>query len=226
MTWTADSLLSLVQELLGETAGDFYNISNRIALLNVGQNELIRDSRALVSSVEIPITGDDSYDVPARFVTFGQIAPEYVSLDGTRHRIQVVDPMDLYSFEPGWRNPNSSYYGVVPKYLYLEGGKLYLVPNPPSGGELFLSYVYLPNPMVMLDDQPFDGVAELQQYAPALAYFAANALTMAKNLNQANVLYAIYAKMKATMISDHLRNPQREIFLRPRGYRMPKVVER
>jgi hypothetical protein len=166
-SWTVGKLLDHIQEILGEPVGGFYNISTRLDLMNQAQRELNHETRAITDSASISVTaGQRDYPIPADFLTFDREAP--VFSDGTtRTHLEVVDPADLDRRFHSWQD--TTHQGT-PMYLFVRNGTITLYPTPQAAGTLHFPYIVEPTDLVNVDDVPFNGLPQLNRFAPALAY--------------------------------------------------------
>lgn len=179
--WTVEKLLDMIQELLGEPAGGFYNISQRLAHLSQAQNELVDETSAIKheGSIDVQATIPE-YELPEDFGRFGDRKP---TLDDMG--LDVVPPIHLDSLYTNWR------YGGhkgTPKYIVQEGASVFLYPTPGKDGTLRFNYIPVLEPLVDFEQEPFNGRRDLNRYAPALAYKVAF-LAMAPRAPQLAQMY-------------------------------------
>jgi len=215
--WTASDLLDRIQDLLGEPQGSFYNLSNRLAALNVAQREMVAESRALPGYAEISLDPDQrEVGLPEDFLTFSKEAPHVIQMNGTSSPLDVKDPGWVESFLPGWRtNPGRG----TPTYAVKRGRQLVLSPVPDNYLTLSLPYIAAPSDMVEPEDKPFNGDADLNRFAIGLAYHVAHILVLPRSLAYAQQLQQLYV-LEERKMRDHVRsNPQHAQTIRPVGIR-------
>lgn len=179
MLLTVETLLDQVQQLIGEPVGGYYNISQRLAQLSQAQMELVDETSAIQENVELEVTANVAeVELPVDFQRLGDRLPLYIPDSGNYgYPVEVVPPRKLDYELPGWRRGNSV---GTPRYAVQEGTSLILYPVPRDSGKLDLNYVAIPEPLVSLDQVPFNGRRDLNRFAMALAYKVAFLVVIAR----------------------------------------------
>lgn len=164
---TVEDLLDQIQQLIGEEPGDYYNISQRLLQLSQAQQELVDETSALLENAELEVqAGEATVALPEDFQRLGDRRPVFV-VGSHSYPLTVVPPRYMDDTSPAWRR--QAYTGT-PQYLVQEGTELVLYPTPRQSGTLDLNYIPIPQELTEMDQLPFNGRADLNRYAPALAY--------------------------------------------------------
>jgi hypothetical protein len=212
--WTVSTLLDMVQELLGEPVGGFYNISTRLQYMNQAQREMNEETRALTASSDISVTsGTRDYSVPADFQTFAQEAPFFKDLSGNRTRLNVVSPSDLDARFDHWQDDDV--HEGDPAYVLLRNGTLPLHPTPDTSGTITLPYLVEPDELVDMDDVPFNGLSRYNRFSPALAYKVAFIQMIGRAPQVAAMFRDLYERELREMRHYVRTNPQNHLEIRP-----------
>jgi hypothetical protein len=216
--WTVKTLLDHTQELLGEPAGGYYNISSRLSLFNQAQREMVEETRALVSEARVALQPYvREYDLPADFQTFERRRPYLELLTGGVRDIEVIDSHALDRRVPGWQDPEA--YEGEPRYAYVENDKLVVLPTPSGPATLVLPYVVIPDELAQEDDPPFNGVQRLNRFGVALAYRAAFVTMLARSPQVAMAMQSLYESEVRSMRHFTRSNPQNPQQYSPYSYR-------
>lgn len=196
--WSAHDLLDQVQELIGEMPGDFYNISSRLKLLNLAQNEMVRKTLALDTEATVALDADGVLIMPEDFLTFAKPAPQYVDPGGRYYPLKVLSKRQLDEYDPAWRSARTT--PDVPKVLIEDESEFRVHPAPSAMGDVLLPYVPRPEPLTdSAESYPFNGVAKLQEFGIALAYYAANIVMLPRAPQVAGMYYNIYEQQLRDM---------------------------
>lgn len=205
--WTVRRLLDHVQELIGEPVGSFYNISTRLDQMNQAQRELNHETRALGSSQTIPVVaGTRTYTLAADFLAPDVQAPYFRDAGGTITQIQIVSGSYLDRTVPGWQD--TALNTGTPQYGMIRNGELTLYPTPDQDGTLTFPYLVEPNELAADADVPFNGLASLNRFAPALAYKVAFVNTIARAPAVASAFMDLYERQERLMRHNVRSNPQ------------------
>lgn len=211
---TAEMLLDLVQELVGEPIGGFYNISRRLAMLSQAQNEMVAETKAIQCTAGVTVAaGDPVVDLPDNFGQFGSIPPVF---EGTV--LRVVAPLELHMGRPGWL---TSTEGGTPDRLVARGSEWVLVPTPSEGGTLTITYVPVLPAFTGMDDQAFRGYPNLERFSTGIAYRVASLIALPSNPTLAGVYNDMYIQEEQKMRHAARANAQKGQRIFPataRGY--------
>ena len=215
MIWTAANLLDMVQELVGEPIGGFYNISQRLSHLSQAQLELVEETDALLSDGTLSlVSGTASYDLPADFLRFGDRRPYTTSTGASepQYPLTVVPPSFMDSTAPGWREATSD---GTPTCLVQEGQAVFVWPTPDADYDLKFNYVAEPTALTDLSDVPFNARSDLNRYGPALAYKVAFLHTLPRAPQLAQVFEDMYVREERKMRHFLRSNPQKPQSISP-----------
>lgn len=205
--WTVRRLLDHVQELMGDPPGSFYNISTRLDQFNQAQRELNHETRALSGLDEITVVaGTRTYALPADFLTLDAQAPYFEDTAGNVSEVRVVNAAYLDRTVPGWQDTDLT--TGQPTHMILRNGNVTLYPTPEAGGTLWVPYLVEPTELTEDDDVPFNGLRELNRFAPALAYKVAFVNTLARAPQLAGMFQDLYEKQERLMRHHVRSNPQ------------------
>ena len=212
--WNVETLLNHVQELLGEPVGSFYNISTRLDLMNQAQNTMNEETRAIVDRAEIATTiGERFYDLPEDFQTFDLESPLYVSITGQRIEPKVVDIGFLSTIRPQWQDETG--HRGVPEFIVVRNSQVMLYPTPVQPGTLHVPYVVFPEPLVDMEDVPFNGIPRLNRFATGLAYWVAFIQTLGRAPQLAGNYRQMYTEQERMLRHFTRTNPQKPQSIRP-----------
>lgn len=207
------NMLDQLSLTLGEPTGAFYNINDRLRLLNQGHRQMVKDTQALRATdvtALVPLTA--TYPLPLDFLMLSGFKPKYRTLAGTYSKALVVaDPEDMED-EEGWELTAPS----EPTHLYFDGGDFVLWPTPRVPAEVTITYVKIPDELADDADVPFDGIPDLQEYAYGIVYYAAYQILMPRNPEYAMFVKGQYNESVRMMRHHLVRDPQRPVFIRPR----------
>ena len=205
---TAEMLLDMVQEFLGEPVGGFYNISQRLAMLSQVQNEMVAETGAIQCTAAIPVSaGNPIVAVPSDFSQFGSLRPVYG--DTT---LEVVSPLELDISTPDWQTTTTS---GTPTRLTMRGSDIILSPTPELGGELIVTYIPVIEPFVEMDDVAFRGYPQLERFAVGLAYKVAAIISMPRNPTIASGYMDMYIQEERKMRHAARANAQKGLRIFP-----------
>jgi len=215
--WTVQEIMDFTQELIGEPAGSYYNLSTRLKLLNQAHREMIRLARSMRSSTSQTTTANTAeYYYPFDFSTFNKEQP-YISNSSTTHKLTVVDVDYMDRQASGWRD--SSVSTGTPRYLVMIDTATYrLYPTPSSGWALTLPYTPIPEQLTDLDDEVFAGYEGLDEYALGLAYKVAAQHMLPRAPQLAREYKSLYEDTLQEMRWAMRTNPQHHLSIRPTGY--------
>lgn len=221
MEWRVSDVLEHVQELVGEPAGSYYNMSSRLRQINHAQREMVEDARAIEEAVEIPmVVGQRTYDLPDNFLTYSKTQPFYREVAGNVYLLRVVDTGFMDITVPGWQKETTFTSTGKPQYMVMTGRQqfeLYPVPNDPTA-VVEVAYIVDPPELTDLDDEIFAGYTNLNRFAPAIALKVAATFMMPRAPQLGQQYLGQYnselRKMRALVRS----NPQHPQNLRPRQY--------
>jgi len=218
--WTVQEIMDMVQELVGEPAGSYYNLSTRLKMLNIAQREMIRMVRGMRNTSTESITSAKAeYNYPFDFGTFNKEQPYITDSANSSYKLDVVDVDYMDRRYPGWRDSGENDNTGTPRHLVMIDSETYrLYPEPSDSYTLTLPYTPVPPELEDLDDEVFDGYEILDEWAPGLAYKVAATYM----LPRAPQLGREYQNMYETTIQEMrwaLRtNPQHHLTIRPTGY--------
>lgn len=223
LTWTAKTLLDHVQHLTGQPVGGFYNISTRLGMMNAAQDELVRETRALTKKASLDLDSDSEVAIPSDFLTFTQVTPYWE--DGSDYaELDVVSFTELGERYPKWQDA-SEYSADDPRVLITSSdGTSFMTFPKPASGTLNITYVVQPERLTDLEDEPFNGRADLNAFAVALAYKVANVLTLPHSPDYATRLQAMYIQELKKMRHATRVNPQKPQTIRPRVGRSRRTL--
>ena len=219
--WRVSDVLDQIQELVGEPAGAYYNISNRLNQLNQAQREMVEDSRAIHKEIEIPTEiGKRTYILPDNFLTYSKVSPFYKEASNNVYLLKVVDTGFMDIVLPGWQKDSPLPPTGKPQYIVMTGVQefeLHPASSDPTA-KIVINYVVDPPALTDLTDEIFAGHTSLNRFGYALALKVAAMYMMPRSpqlgqqyLGQYN---AELRKMRALVRS----NPQHPQTLRPRTY--------
>ena len=204
--WTVEMLSNMVQELIGEPVGGFYNISQRLAHLTQAQNELVDETLAMMKSVSFQLTATVFwYQLPDDFQRFGDRQP-YLKDDTSTSSLQVVPPLFMDAEYPGWHTGRQS---GTPRYIVQDDDTFYLYPTPDRAYTMNFNYVQIPDELTAMDDIPFNGRKDLNRYAPALAYKVAFLHMLPRSPGLAQIYNDLYIQEEKKMRHFTRTNPQK-----------------
>lgn len=213
-SWDVRRLLDHTQELLGEPPGGFYNISSRLDLFNQAQRELNEETRAITDEAAVAVVlGTRDYDLPADFQSLDVEQPTFTDASGNITQVKVTDQNMLDRTTPGWQNTTQN--TGLPTHLFIRNGTLTLWPTPDADGTLNLPYVVEPTELTADDDVPFNGIARLNRYAPALAYKAAFVTSVSRAPQLAAMFIDLYERQERLMRHFTRSSPQQHARVRP-----------
>jgi hypothetical protein len=213
-SWNVYSLLNHAQELMGEPVGAFFNISTRLDQMNQAQRELNDETRAITDADTVAVVaGTRDYNLPLDFLTFERETPTFLDQSGNRHRVTVVDPAWLDARYPSWQDLTT--HTGTPLHLFVRNGALTIYPTPDSAGTLTVPYVVEPAELTQMSDVPFNGLARLNRFAPALAYKVAFVNTIARAPQLASMFLELYERQERLMRHFTRTNPQHKPGVRP-----------
>ena len=185
MQWTVGALFDMIQELIGEDGGAFYNQSTRLRLLNQAQDVMLAESKYYKRTITLPVTAgkQELEGLPLDFLTFSGFKLEFKEAGasaGARNRVDLVAIRVIEERFPAWRETKVSFRGT-PQFAFVSDDSLTLVPTPNKSGTLTMIYVAnLPN-LTELDEVVFNGVNQIQRFAPGLAFYVANQIMLARD---------------------------------------------
>lgn len=217
--WTVQEILDYVQELVGEPAGSYYNLSTRLKMLNQAQREMVRMARGMRSELTQSLTsGQANYYYPFDFGTFNKEQPYVTDSQDNTHKLQVVDVDYMDRRFPGWRDGTVTQ--ATPQYLIMLDTTTYrLYPVPDAGDTLTIPYTPQPTELTDLDDVVFDGLTVLDEFALGLAYKVAGSYMMPRAPQLGRQYLDMYEDVLAEMRLALKTNPQHHQSVRPTGYR-------
>lgn len=211
---TAEMLLDLVQEFLGEPVGGFYNISQRLALLSQVQNEMVAETGAIQCTATILVEGGNPIvPTPSGFARLGNLRP--VFNDTT---LRVVPPLELDLLKPEWQTEDTN---AVPEYITMRGSDMILSPTPALNGTLIITYVPVLAPFSEMEDTAFNGYPNIERFAIGIAYKVAAIIATPRNPTVAQMYADMYVQEERKMRHATRSNPQKGQRIFPaagRGY--------
>lgn len=221
MEITAGDVLVQVQRLLGEPAGSYYDLRFRLQQLNMAQVEMIQDAIGSISTIEIPVYGDDIY-LPEDYLTMAKQKPYYKSPQNHVYPLRVEDVSGMDRNYPGWQDAVG--HNTSPHTLIVDGSRrVRLHPNP-SSGVLVFPYTNAPEPMWGEDDVIFNGDPTLARFATGLAYKVAAQEIMGVRPEQGQHFLNLYNQELRRMRESRRTTPAREQRARGSfGYRRRRV---
>jgi hypothetical protein len=221
MIWTLGTLLEHVQELVGEPAGGFYNLSSRKRQLNNTQREMVFNTRALQDHHTFNTVIDQvTYALPNDWLGFDKEQPFIKDVAGNQRPLEVKDMKWLDEVFPGWKDGGTQASKGTPQYIsYRKVGEVLLWPIPNKIEEVTIPYIPDPDEMEDFDDAPFNGSVELNRYAQGLAYKVA-AIFMMSRVPQLGDQYLRMAGFEEARMRASLQsNPQNPMQIRPESYK-------
>ncbi len=212
---TLEDLSEFISDILGEPQGMFHNIARRRKLMNQAQTTMVRETEALVSEVEIPIEPKiTNYYLPGNFLTFGSYIPHFESRNGTITSLDITHERNIDVRNPGWReNTNTS----IPKFLWITNQQLH-IPGPAVEGTIRLPYVVNPTDLEREQDETFNGVSNLQEFAEGIGYSVAQKMRIGSAPQLAREYQMQYELILRTLRNYIQTNGRRGIFIRPIPY--------
>lgn len=221
MNWNLEDILEHIQELIGEPAGGYYNLSSRLRQINLAQRELCHETRAIQDVFDLStITDQSTYGLPSNFLTYGKESPYLVETGGTTGAIKVVTPGWMDSAFPGWRAEGSQTTRGTPQYIVNRtSGEFTLHPTPGRVQTVRIPYVVDPDELVNLEDVPFNGISELNRFSLAIAYKVASAWFMPRAPDLGSRYNNLAKEQERLMRSAMQSNPQQPIQIRPTLYK-------
>jgi len=218
--WTVQEIMDMVQELVGEPAGSYYNLSTRLKMLNSAQREMVRLVRAFRDTHDESITaGTAAYTYPADFFDFSKEQPYLTDSASTSYKLDVVDVDYMDRRFPGWRDSGTTDNRGTPKYMVMLDRENYqLYPVPDATYTLTIPHNIVPTELTDLDDTVFENVNLLDEWAPGLAYKVAATYMLPRAPQLAQQYQNMYEDTIKEMRWAMRTNPQHHLTIRPTGY--------
>ena len=214
--WTLNTILSHVQDLVGEPQDSFYSLSLRKNYVNRAQDEMIRETLALTNEAEISVAIEQhEIDLPEDFLTFSKEQP-YWEDSLNELALDLKAPGLVEVRYPTWRNPDKT--SGTPEYLVQRNGKLILVPTPRDAGTVKLPYVVAPTPLEDPEDEPFNGSRGANVFAVGIAYRVAHIIMLPRAPQYAKELEQLYVREERKMRTWARSSPQHAQSIRPTAY--------
>jgi hypothetical protein len=219
--WKVSDVLEHIQELVGEPAGSYYNLSSRLRQLSQAQLEMVEEARAMETKVHIPTEmGQQTYYLPEDFLTYSKEMPYYVDAAKNTYQLRVVDSNWMDTAFPGWQSEGQFVARSKPQYIIMRTSQkvdLWPVPGEPVG-EMVVPYVQAPAALTDLDDEVFQGFTNLNRFAIGLAYKVAAQFMMPRAPELGRQYMTDYNREVRKMRSATRSNPQHGQVVRPTTY--------
>lgn len=219
--WKVSDVLEHIQELVGEPAGSYYNLSSRLRQLNQAQREMVEEARALERKVEIETqTGQQTYYLPDDFLTYAKQTPYLTDAMNNTYQLRVVDVNFMDTAFPGWQDEGKLNSQGKPQYMVMKTGQrfdLWPVPGVPLS-VVHVPYIGDPVELTDLDDEVFDGYTHLNRFAMGLAYKVASQFMMPRAPELGRQYMTDYNREVRKMRSATRTNPQHGQVVRPTTY--------
>lgn len=218
--WTVQMLLDMIQELIGEPVGSFYNISTRLAHMTQAQNELVDETLAMEKSLSFNLEAESFwYQLPLDFQRFGDRQPYIKDTNGT-YTLQVVPSIKMDAEFPGWHTGRAR---GTPRYIIQSDDTIYFFPTPDRNWTVNFNYIVIPEELTTMDQVPFDGRKDLNRYAPALAYKVAFLHMLPRNVSLAQYYEDLYIREEKKMRHFVRTNPQKPQSIYPIEHPKPGI---
>lgn len=162
-------LNNLLSTLLADSSNNFYTQTERLQALNSACNHVNSELRILMNVAEVVVSPLDArIPLPADFISLGK-GVQWRDSRGQVTNLSSTGPAQLqFSNSTTWQTEK----GTPTKYV-MEGGNIFLTPQPSTSGTVVLSYLSRPNVLVNDTDTPFYGDPRTQPYHEMLAFYAA-----------------------------------------------------
>lgn len=221
---TTQEALDDIQILLGQPTGGFYNITDRIRLLNQAQNDFVRRTESLRSATSQALTeGVYSYSLPNDFLVLHRQPPYLISSTESFYLKWTVSAEFDDTLGEGWEYAVLNETGT-PEYCWLLDDiiRIYPAPSAAIAADYTLQILYSKRPTAIQNNDTigfFNNDRALSESTFALPYYAANKLLLASNPQQASFYWNIYLDEVRRVRGEQRRPAGKNVFIRPRGYR-------
>lgn len=194
--WTAERISERVQELIGEPAGGFYNWSDRLVVMNTGQEELVLETQALTTRASIPLV-DGQGELPDDLLELTHNTPYLQTAGGNQIPLEMVGAYHIEENFPIGAGP----FAGTPTLATVEDDTIFVYPKP-TEGDVVIRYVVRPADMVDFEDVPFNGSPRLNRYAEGIAFYTATRIMLPRNPQLATVYQNAYIQTQKNMRHD------------------------
>lgn len=213
MSWTYETILNKIQELVGDNVGSFYNISSRLSSILATEQAMLRESKAATFPYSIQVSaGDAELVFPSDFLSFGKHPPRFEQDNSRVFRLEVVSPVAAQGVRNYWLTEG---FSSEPVYLVAGGGHFSLYPIPNRSGVLTFDYVKGPSQNPNLEDLPFHGRQDLNDFAQGIAYKTARDLLIMSAPTTAEYLGGLYREQVQLMRHYGRTDPQKDYHIYP-----------
>lgn len=195
-------LNSMLSTLLADSSTNFYTESERTQALNTACSYINGELRLLRNVAKITVTPMDAgrIPLPTDFIALGQ-GVAWETADGQRSTLSHRNTLQLQTGNVNWDLDVG-----IPEFYVMEGGNLYLSPSPQEAGVVVLSYIPMPNKLLVETDVPFYGDVRTQSHHDMIAFYAAWLLTLKDRDFEAAQQFMGYFQSRLIDLKENLRH--------------------